>query len=293
MKIVITGVRGFIGSSLAKYLTRKGHEIIGLGRLPKDNGYGRLDIEGGQFVSNSPSFSDHLAGADAVVHLAAKQVDNLSEPLLDYIPSNIVLTEEICRSADPDRLKKVVFASSRLVYPGQTSNDVMETFQGNPDTTYGLSKKIGEEIIDFYAKKSKWTGISLRLGQVYGPDPRNRGVVSKFIRQALDHGQVTVFGQGVAVRDFIYFKDVIFAFESAILGDAPSGAYNIGSECGYSIKELAMAVSEVFIDRENSTHYKPVENEDLSRYVMDCSKALRYLKWKPQWSLKKAFQDMR
>ncbi|QLA14919.1 NAD-dependent epimerase/dehydratase family protein [Desulfolutivibrio sulfoxidireducens] len=294
MKIVITGARGFIGMHLARRLTKSGHAVIGLTRCDKEDTYRAIDIQTGNGIdSTQASLARHISGSDAVVHLAARQVASLSEPLQAYIPSNIVLTEDIARIVSESGVPRLVFASSRLVYPGWCPDVCTETCPHEPDTMYGLSKRVGEDLLRIYARKYNWTSVSLRLGQIFGPDPKKRGVVFRFIEQARTAGKVTVFGQGLAVRDFIYLEDVLSAFEAALVSEAASGAYNIGSSRGYSVCELATAVSTAFLDGKVNVEHKHVENEDQTRYVMDCHKALRDMNWQPQWTLTEALRDMR
>lgn len=292
MNIVITGARGFIGHSLHKYLLQKGYEVIGLGRLDDSGIYGRFEIETNHILNEGKSLSDYCINSEVIVHLAAQKIDNIDAPLADYLSSNITLTEDVCRAANPNCLKKLIFSSSRLVYSDNIGTNLQEDYHINPSNTYGLSKKIAEDIVNFYSIKNQWTGISLRLGQVYDSDLNQSGAVSRFILQAINKGYVTVFGEGVAVRDFVYLQDVLLAFESAIVGDVPSGAYNIGSGCGYSVKEIALTVSEVFLDSDSSVRYIPVDSEDKSRYVMDCNKALQYLKWQPKWKLEQTIKHI-
>lgn len=294
MKVIITGATGFIGSNLAASLIKKNLQVFSLGRNSGGEGYQGIDMQtGNAAVLSSVDLPDYFKGIDAVVHLAAKQVDSLSEPLQAYIPSNVVLTENVTLNALTAGVKRMVFASTRLVYPAYCQETFAEDCPYEPDTMYGLSKKIGESIIDHYTRKHKTTGISLRLAQVFGPGDKHRGAVGRFIQQAADDGKLTVFGQGSAFRDFIYIKDVVSAFETAILSDVPSGVYNIGSHQGYSIKDIASAVCEAYLDGNESIKYTPVQNEDQTRYVMDCTKARKHLKWQPGWSLKEALLDMK
>lgn len=293
MRVLITGASGFIGSHLAFYLLGKKYQVKTLNRKPRGTGFKCVDLKTGTAVeSSSDNLTEYFQGADAVVHLAAKQVDNLGDPLHTYIQPNVVLTEKLVLSAIKAGVKRMVFASTRLLYPVSCQKPFVESCPHEPDTMYGMSKKIGENIIDFYTKKNNATGISLRLGQIFGPN-NYKGIVGNFIQQATNDGKLNVFGKGTAIRDFVYIKDVASAFDSAIQSDAPSGVYNIGSSRGYSIKEIAIAVSEVFLDGEQSIQYSAVENEDQTRYVMDCAKAFKYLGWQPKWSLKEALVDMR
>lgn len=293
MKVVITGASGFIGSHLASSLLSKRYQVKSLNRKPGGTGFQCVDLKTGtSFELSEDDLTEHFQGVDAVVHLAAKQVENLSDPLEIYVQPNVVLTEKIVLSALKAGVKRLVLASTRLVYPECCKMPFVESCPHEPDTMYGMSKKIGENIIDFYTRKTSATGISLRLGQVFGPD-NYRGIAGNFIQQAANDGKLNVFGKGTAIRDFVYIKDIVTAFESAIQSNAPSGVYNIGSNQGYSIKEIALAVNEVFLDGEKSIQYSPVENEDESRYLLDCTKALKHLEWKPGWTLKQALLDIR
>uniref|UniRef100_UPI0040567D73 NAD-dependent epimerase/dehydratase family protein n=1 Tax=Candidatus Electrothrix sp. TaxID=2170559 RepID=UPI0040567D73 len=293
MRVVITGASGFVGSHLAFHLLRKKYQVKSLNRKPGGTGFKCIDLKTGTaFESSDDNLAEYFQGADAVVHLAAKQVDNLGDPLHIYIEPNVVLTEKLVLNAIKAGVKRLVFASTRLLYPESCKKPFVESCPHEPDTMYGMSKKIGENIIDFYTRKTNATGISLRLGQIFGPN-NYRGIVGNFIQQATNYGRLNVFGKGTAIRDFVYIKDAVSAFDSAIQSNAPSGEYNIGSGRGYSIKEIAIAVSEVFLDGEQSIQYSAVENEDQTRYVMDCAKAFKSLGWQPKWFLKEALLDIR
>jgi UDP-glucose 4-epimerase len=293
MRVVITGASGFIGSHLAIYLLGKNYQVKVLNRKPRGPGFKCSDLKTGTAVeSSSHNLVEYFQGADAVVHLSAKQVENLGDPLHIYIQPNVVLTERLALSALKAGVKRIVFASTRLIYPVSCKKPFVESCPHEPDTMYGMSKKIGENIIDYYTQKANATGISLRLGQVFGPN-NYKGVVGNFVQQAINHGKLNVFGKGTAIRDFIYLKDAVSAFDSAIQSNTLSGVYNIGSSRGYSIKEIALAVSEAFLDGEQSIQYSSVKNEDQTRYVMDCAKAFKFLGWQPNWSLKEALVDMR
>ncbi len=291
MKIAITGALGFVGRSLTEFLTSKGFEVIALGRGSSHSIFAQYNPQTNEILKEELPLETHFKGVDAVIHLAAKQVESMNAPLSDYIASNIELTEQVCRSTDPSAIKRIVFASSRLVYPGTLTYDAEESFTGAPDNTYGLSKRMGEDIIQFYSGQKKFSAISLRFGQIFGKHSSQRGAIGRFIQQAEQKGCISVFGQGIAVRDFIYIKDVLSAFEAALSDNAPSGIYNIGSGCGQTIHDLASTICETVLGRPDRVKMIAVENEDQSRYVMDCSKARKSLNWEPRWSLKRALDD--
>ncbi len=291
-KIVITGARGFIGRYLTRRLASKGYDVLGLGRIPQSDKLGMVDLSNNSIRDDGLTLREYLCKAQVVIHLAAKQVDDPKAPVSDYFSSHLVATEQICRALDVEHAEKVIFASSRLVYSGSIQGDISESAPCFPDTTYGLCKKFAEDLLNYYAAKGSWNSISLRLGQVYGPDPRMRGAISRFMKQAMETGRITVFGQGMAIRDFIYLEDVLDAFEKAVEVNAPTGAYNIGSCSGFSILDLAKAVKDQFTDPPAVIIHQHVENEDQSRYVMNCRQAGTYLGWRPNWSLAQAIHEL-
>lgn len=294
MKLVITGVRGFIGSNLALHLASKGHEIVGLARVGENTRFGEVDLNSGELYKNSKKkFSKFLADTDVIIHLGGKRQDNSNIFLKDFLNHNVIHTENLVMQALECGVKKIIFASTIIACPLSSQVPYQEYCLEFPDTMYGISKRLTEYVIDLHTKESNCIGLSLRLAQVFGNTEKNNSVLHYFIKQAQEKNIINVYGNGAAVRDYIYIKDVISAFEAALLSDTPSGVYNIGSDQGYSIKELASAVSEVYLDGNESIQYTPVQKEDQTRYVMDCSKARKHLGWQPGWSLKEALQDMK
>lgn len=293
MKIVITGVRGFIGSNLARYLASKDHKIIGLGRSVKNNDFQKIDIRSGKPIPNtSMSFIRHISGADALIILGGKRQDDKSNLFYEFLESNVVQTEKIVLDSVKLGLSRIIFASSIVSYPLDSPVPYVETCNRLPDTIYGISKRLAEQVITQHAKHGKYTGISLRLAQVFGPSHNSQGVLSLFINMAKENKKIQVLGNGFALRDYIYINDALYAFESALYSDVESGPINIGSNNGYTIKELALTVNDVFTNGKQNVVFKSVEIEDRSRYVMDCSKARKYLGWEPKWSLHDALLDM-
>ncbi|MEA3511437.1 MAG: NAD-dependent epimerase/dehydratase family protein [Actinomycetota bacterium] len=293
MKVAITGASGFIGSHLAAHLESEGHEVLALERtadgetlvptvsqdLAARHGRGNLRLQ------------DHLEGVEGIAHLAARQQDNPATPLAAYLPSNVLLTETLLRAASEAGVGRFVLASSRMVYPSWIHEPISEDCPDSPDSFYGLSKRIAEDLVTIYSTKTALSGVSLRIGQVFGAGDKGRGVLPGFIETVRRGEPPSVAGTGAAVRDFVDVRDVVSAIELALERSASVPAMNIGGGRGYSIRELAIAAATAGGMDESAIRYTPVEHEDRSHYSLDCTLAGTQLGWAPARSLLESIQD--
>lgn len=270
MRIAVTGSTGFIGRHLADHLKSRGHQTVALTRTEDGTGF-----------ANLPEVLEDVA---AVIHLAARQVDSPATPLVDYLPSNVVLTEKLATAAAEHGVDRFVLASSRLTYPSWINGPVAEDCPYPPDGFYGLSKRIAESVVGIYANRSAMSAVALRIGQVFGKGDGGRGVLPRFIEAARNGQSPTITGEGAAVRDFVYVGDVVRAFELAAISPIRAPAINIGGG-GHSIRDMALAVcAAAGLDPATITS-TPVEQEDTTHYNLDCTLAATELGWRPQGEL--------
>ena len=293
MKVAISGASGFIGSHLTPHLEREGHEVLALGRTPDGE---TLIPTSSQTLSmphdeRNMRLQDHLEGVEAIVHLAARQQDSPATPLASYLASNVVLVETLLRVASEVGVRRFVLASSRMVYPSWIHEPVAEDCPHPPDSFYGLSKRIAEDLVTIYSTKTALSGVSLRIGQVFGAGDQDRGVLPGFIKTVRRGEPPTVAGTGAGVRDFIDVRDVVSAIELALERSTSVAAVNIGGGRGYSIQELAVVAATAGGMSESAIRYSSVEHEDHSHYSLDCTLAGTELGWAPSRSLLESVQD--
>ncbi len=221
------------------------------------------------------SFSYNPKNVEIIYHLAANisVKESMEKPakVLDNNVRGVLEVAEWARKNDA----KIVFASSAAVY-GDKDGVLKEDMELEPISVYGLSKKIGEEILRKYHELYGLDIVILRYANVYGPrqDPGVGAVIPTFIVRMLQGKEVYFYGDGSQVRDFVFVKDVArITLESSRLKGFH--VFNLGTGIGTSIKELFE-----IIDREIGYGKKPLlkpEREgDIKKSVFDVSRLKRF-----------------
>ena len=253
MKTLVTGGAGFIGSHIVEELLARKHDVRvlddlstgSLANLPKN---GIKFIRGS--VTDRAALDKAVKGMDVVFHEAAQvSVARSMEHPKETWETNIRGTKLLLNAAVKAGVKRVVFASSAAVY-GNAIPPLDEGKDLKPISPYGDSKRMGELLMEEYAKKERISTISLRYFNVYGPrqDPKSgySGVITKFIDRMIRGEKPLVFGNGMQTRDFIFVKDVARANMLAMEAEKAKGSvYNVATGTGVSINELAKTLNSV------------------------------------------------
>jgi nucleoside-diphosphate-sugar epimerase len=251
VKVLLTGHHGYIGSVTASALRAAGHQVVGLDTffykgcdlLPDDGRVESLqldlrDVEAG-----------HLAGFDAVVHLAALSND----PLGDLDPElttdiNFRATLRLAQAAEQGGVSRFVFSSSCSMYGASgTESPVDETAPLQPLTAYAESKVRSEETLGELAREG-FSPIFMRNATAYGVSPRMRVdlVLNNLVGWALTTGKVRILSDGTPWRPLVHVQDIARA--TVALLEAPieavhAQAFNIGADSeNYQVRDLAEIV---------------------------------------------------
>lgn len=294
MKILITGGAGFIGSHLVEKLLVKNNEILIIDNLmtgKKEN----LSFEG-----NYELFIDDLGSEkslnkitefnpDVCFHLAAQAsvVVSVSNPALDF-DHNILQPILLLKTLLKTDCKKFVFSSSGGTIFGEPVNvpTSEEDYAGEPQSPYGVAKKRLNELIQIITKDTNMSYSILNFSNVFGPrqDPHGEaGVISIFSNKFLSNQQPIIYGDGNQTRDYVYVLDVV---EAMILSSRSEDNLflNIGTGVETSVNQLV----EIMKDKFNSDIepiYQDAREGELLRSVLDNSKALATIGWKPVYDL--------
>jgi UDP-glucose 4-epimerase len=306
MRALVTGGAGFIGSHLAEALLQAGHEVVvlddlstgRLGNLAAVKDHPRLEVTEGS-VTDETLVRKLMAGAGVVYHLAAAVgVRLILDRPVGTIETNIVGTETVLRAAREER-PRVVLASTSEVYgkndrvPLSEDDDRVLGPTTKSRWSYACSKAIDEFLGLAYQHEYGVPVTIVRFFNTIGPRQTGRYgmVVPRFVRQALDGGPITVYGDGRQSRCFTDVEDTVRATIALALAPAAVGeVFNVGTTHELTIQTLAEHVRALvgsdapIVQVPYDEAYQP-GFEDLRRRVPDIRKAERVVGYRPRVSL--------
>jgi nucleoside-diphosphate-sugar epimerase len=240
---------------------------------------------------------EHLAGFDAVLHLAALSNDPLSDldPGLTYA-INHHASVRLATLAKQAGVSRFIFSSSCSLY-GAAGDDFLDESAGfNPVTAYGASKVLVEQDVRLLADES-FSPTFLRNATAYGVSPRLRGdlVVNNLVGYAFATGEVMIKSDGTPWRPLVHVRDICAAFVAVL--DAPrelvhNESFNVGRTTeNYRIREVAELVQQVVPG--SKVLYAPDGGPDLRCYRVDCGKIARVLgDFRPKWTVRDGIEEL-
>ena len=280
MKIVILGAAGFIGTNLTIELAKNTSNRITL--VDKNRLYFSRDVlaDNVEIVESDLSLNmDYsvLENSDVVFHLVSTNVPTTSNQHISQdIEANVLFSSHLFEACVRYRVKKVVFISSGgTVYGKESSCPLSEGTPTNPISSYGVQKITIEKLLYLYNYMYGLDYRIVRLANPYGPYQRPNGIlgaVTTFTYKALKGDEITVYGDGSVVRDFIYIDDAIRGIMNIVDGENKHHTFNLGCGHGTSITEVLTAVKKA-LGCELNVFYKagrsvdvPVNYLDIRRY---------------------------
>lgn len=305
--VLITGGAGFIGSHVCEHFLEQGWSVdvlddLSTGRrenLPPAAVLHVMDVR-------SPEAAALVRDrrADVLVHLAA-QMDvrkSVADPVHDA-GINIVGTLnllEALRASRRGRETRVVFSSTGGVLYGDLSTPPnAETAAKDPDSPYAIAKLSVEYYLSYYTRVHGMNAVALRFGNVYGPrqDPHGEaGVVAIFCGRILDGQPLTIFGDGLQTRDYVYVRDVARATFMAATQALPAPhrvdtrGFNIGTGIGTPVIDLAKTLLELS-GATVPVQYAPARPGEPQHSFLDVRMAADVLGWRPTTDLRAGLAD--
>ncbi len=241
MKVLVTGASGFIGTKLMNFLIKEGHSLHGLAlnSLEKKN---ISNIPLSDFDKLNSHFNDNEY--DIVIHLAA-QIENV-DPLQMYNANckNTINLLEICKNHN---IKKFIFTSSHAVYGTSHNLPIGEDHQVSPNTTYGNSKLIAEEICKMYNQYYGFNVIILRLSSLFGELQPTKYLIPRLIQNSLQNNSITLhkYSNGFQEMDLINIFDVCTAINLSCKSKIKFGLFNIASGNKVTVEDIANLLSKI------------------------------------------------
>ncbi len=299
MKVLVTGIAGFIGSQLAQRLIARGDTVVGLDnfdafydRATKEKNLSALVphvefLEGD--ITDRATLDKLLAGknVDRVVHLAALAGvrPSIRSPWR-YSHVNVVGTAHVAEAMVAHGVERLVFASSSSVYGNNTLVPYEETQRvDDPASPYAATKRAGELLLDTFSQIHGLSSASLRFFTVYGPRQRPEMAIHKFCR-SIERGEpITVYGDGQSSRDYTFIDDILDGVLGAI-DHAPLGAriYNLGGTNPVRLEELVRQLG-IALGKEPIVRREPHQPGDVQQTWADVSRARAELGYEPKVAL--------
>jgi nucleoside-diphosphate-sugar epimerase len=251
MKALVTGVAGFIGSTLAGRLLDRGARVTGIDcftdyypRPMKEANLATLrPCDRFTFIESTIQQADlpHLlADTTHVFHLAAQAGVRKSwgRDFQVYTTNNIEATQVLLEACVGTSVERLVYASSSSVYGDDTPLPMKETAVPGPLSPYGVTKLAAEHLCNLYHANHGVPCVSLRYFTVYGPRQRPDMAFHRFIRSALTNQPITLYGDGEQTRDFTFVADAARATADAATQGIPGHVYNIGGGSRVSVNQV-------------------------------------------------------
>ena len=308
MRILVTGGAGYIGSHACKALASAGHFPIVIDDLSTGNEWA---VRWGPLVEGSIGDRDlvtrllRVEKIDAVMHFAASAYvgESMAQPR-KYFQNNDVNGLSLLDSVVEAGVTNIVFSSSCATYGDPLRIPIDETHPQNPVNPYGESKLFFEKALRWYGEAYGLRWCALRyfnaagadgeaeIGEAHDPEPHLIPLAIQAARG--DRAELCIFGtdyptpDGSAIRDYIHVEDLAQAHILAIqhlANGKESGAFNLGTGTGYSVREIISAV-------ENHSGQKVPTSErgrragDPESLIAGAERARQALGWNPSRDLK-------
>ena len=299
-KQIVTGVAGFIGSSIAQSLLERGDAVIGVDcvtdyyapKIKRANLEALAAYDGFTFVEKHIMEVDWppvLDGASTVFHEAAQAGVRASwgKHFSDYTELNVLSTQvllEAMKGSMKGSGARMVYASSSSIYGDTDELPMKEDHLPRPHSPYGVTKLAAEHLCGLYWRNFQIPCVSLRYFTVYGPRQRPDMAFHRFIKAALLGQKLTLYGDGDQTRDFTFIADAVQANLLAASRGEPGRVYNIGGGTRISINGALEIIGKA-TNKPLDIERQATQTGDVRHTYADTSRAREGLGFQPRVSL--------
>jgi len=291
---LITGIGGFIGSSLARALLSRGEQVRGVDNFctgKRENLadiLDRIDFHEADIVDLA-AMHKACAGVDFVLHQAA--IPSVPKSVLDPLGSNqanVDGTVNVLIAARDAKVKRLVYAASSSAYGDTPTLPKREDMKPDPISPYAVAKLASEHYLISFYRCYQLETVALRYFNIFGPrqDPSSpySGVLAKFITVMLRGEQPSIYGDGEQSRDFTYIDNAVEANLLACKAPAAKVAgqmFNVATGRRVSLNET-FKLLQPLTSYKGQPEYGPERGGDIKHSLADISKAEAGLGYKPK-----------
>ena len=291
---LITGIAGFIGSSIARAVLAQGDQVRGIDNFSTGKReniaeiLGQIDLRETDLL-NLSAVQDACKGVDYIFHEAA--IPSVPKSVLDPLGSNranVDGTVHVLVAAKDAKVKRVVYAASSSAYGDTPTLPKHEAMPPNPISPYAVAKLASEYYMTSFYRCYGLETVSLRYFNIFGPrqDPTSpySGVLAKFITQMLNGEQPTIFGDGKQSRDFTYIDNTVEANLLAAKAPASQAAgqvFNVATGTRVDLNETFEVLKKI-IGYKGKVKYEAERAGDVKHSLADLSRAEKQLGYTPK-----------
>jgi UDP-glucose 4-epimerase len=295
MKCLVLGGNGFIGSHLVDRLIEAGCSVRVYDRQQErfraplsDVEYIYADLEDQHALRRA------LNGIEVVFHLLCTTLPATSNQAMAFdVQSNVIGTLGLLQECVAARVSRIIYTSSGgTVYGVPMSNPIEESHPTNPICSYGITKLAVEKYLGLFHHLHGLEYVVLRPSNAYGPrqDPKGQlGAVAVFLGKVAEGSPITIWGDGRAVRDYIFIDDLVQAHFLAMQGACACPTLNIGSGIGHSLSDVLELIASV-TGRTVTVRYAEDRDSDVVANVLDPELARRTLGWRSNTTLEEGIR---
>lgn len=296
-KCLILGAGGFIGKSLCRKLSEN-YRIIAYDRAYA-NELEELDNTRqviGDFTKTQ-DFTDILQGIDVVIHLISTTLPTEDTAHIgEEIADNIIPTVALLESMVKNNVKEIIFSSSGGTVYGETGERLNNIeYPLHPICSYGVQKKVIETYLEFYGIRY---GINYKIARITNPYGigqdinKPQGVIPIFIRRLLEDDEITIFGDGTEVRDYIYMDDLMNFLEKMLEYEGERHIFNVGTGEVNSINQIIEKVEKTVSKEFKSKVYKKKRTCDVYKSLLEVEDTWHVLNYRPTVTLDEGIERL-
>ncbi len=292
-RYLITGIAGFIGSSLAHTLVDQGHHVQGIDNLSTGNLDNLADIRDAisfqQMDLQDAGLKSACEGVDYVLHQGAlaSVPRSVKDPVTSH-ESNINGTLNLLLAARDAGVRRIVYAASSSAYGDQPTQPKQEDMLPRPLSPYAVQKLTCEYYIQSFYRAYGLEGVCLRYFNIFGPrqaaDSPYSGVIAQFTYKMMAGETPTIFGDGLTSRDFNFIDNAVRANLLACVAPsevATGRVFNIGTGKSHTLNEVYAAIADQ-IGFSGKPNYGPPREGDIKHSLADISRATKELGYQPK-----------
>ncbi|HZR56260.1 MAG TPA: SDR family oxidoreductase [Terriglobales bacterium] len=293
-KYLITGIAGFIGSSLARAVLAQGDEVRGIDNLSTGKRENlteisqRIDFREADLL-DMVAIQSACQGVDYVFHEGA--IPSVPKSVLDPLGSNranVDATVNVLVAARDAKVKRVVYAASSSAYGDTPTLPKREDMKPNPISPYAVAKLASEHYMASFYRCYGLETVCLRYFNIFGPrqDPTSpySGVLAKFITQMLNNEQPKINGDGTQSRDFTFIDNVVEANLLACKRPAEEVAgkvFNVATGQRIDLNETFNLLKKITGYKGEVKHGEERAG-DVKHSLADLSQAEKHLAYRPR-----------